>query len=500
VAYTKTPENQTYRTFPYRFDGFPTYRSGDLAIQRDCNIVNMFYDRVSQENKTREVYLKKRYGLRTTAYSLSKATPATDNLRGHYYDVSSNTFYWATNNKVYSVAPDVGTTIRTVCTLATSEGLVGFCEFLKASTSKRLVLISDGTDLWVDDHVATTCTAVSDPDLPSPHVPQPRAINGYAVLAGANSGDLYNSVNDDPTSWEPGDYITTEMSGDYITMLAHCRNYIVAFGTNSLEMFWDSAQVSGSPFSRNESGFRNVGYVSGLCMISNVAYFLGQNVNGGLEVFKLDGFDLKSISTPIVNQSIQPTTSTDNVKGQINAGRTGYSVTMAGHTFYVLASAEATWAFDIDENIWYEWRDTTGAPLAVQGTWCMYNGAQYVAIDGQEYMSMFAPTVYQDFGANFSCIYTTERFAAESMHKKTMSRLILVADTYQTTGTSNVVITWSDDDWASTSGTRDINVFSPRPVAHQFGQFITRSFRMSYTDAYPLRMRGLEFEINIGVN
>ena len=499
MAYSKTPETQTYRTVPLRFDGFPTYRSGDMDIQRDCNIVNMFYDRISQENKTREVYLKKRYGLRTTAYSLSKSS-TSDELRGYYYDIASNRLYWAVNDKVYSVNPDSSTTVRTVCTLVTSTGMVGFCEFLQTSTSKRLVLISDGTDLWVDDYAASSCSKVVDADLPTPHVPQPRVLNGYAVLAGLNSGDLYNSENDDPTVWTAGDYITAEMSSDFIVMIAQSRNYIATFGTNSIEIFWDSAQASGSPFSRNDSGFRNVGYVTGMVTISNIIYFVGQDANGAVAVYRLDGFDLKQISTPIVNQSIQPITSTDNVKGQLDLNRYGHSITMAGHTFYVLCTPQATWAFDILEGIWYEWRNSSEEPLDIQGSWGMFNGAQYVAIGGQTYISMFAPTVYQDFNSNFTCTYTTERFAADNMNKKVMNRLVVVGDAYQTTGTSNITLTWSDDDWASTSGTRSINIFSPRPIAHQFGQFISRSFRIKYTDAYPLRLRGMEFEINVGSN
>lgn len=499
MAFTKTPEESTYRTVPLVFDGFSTYRSGDLAIQRDCNIVNLFYDRISQENKNSEVFLRKRYGLRATAYNLTKSS-ASDTLRGYWYDTGSNRLYWAVNNKVYSVNPDSGSSIRTVATLVTSSGYVGFCEFLQTSTQKRFVLFSDGTDLWVDDFVAGTCTDVADADMPTPHVPQPVVLDGYVVLADLNTSDLYNSANDDPTVWEAGDYITAEASGDYVVMLAQCRNYITAFGTNSLEIFWNSANVSGSPFSRNESGYRNVGYVTGLCQVGNVLYFVGQNKDDGISVYKLDGFELNRISTSIVDQSLQPITSTDNVKGQTNLNRRGYSIAMAGHTFYVVSTPQATWAYDLEEKIWYEWRNTSNTALDIQASWNMMNGAAYVAIGSQTFISMFAPTVYQDFDTNFPCSYTTERFTGGSMNNKTMGRLVIVGDNYQVSSSSTLTLTWSDDDWTSTSGTRTINIFSKRPTTHQLGQFITRSFRLSYSDNYPVRLRGLELEINIGTN
>lgn len=499
MAFTRTPDTNTYQTIPLKFDGFPTYRSGDLSIQRDCNIVNLYYDRISQENKTREVYLKKRPGLRATAYNLNKNLP-TDAMRGYYYDTASNRLYWAVNNKVYSVTPDSGTSIRTVATLATSSGYVGFCEFLQTSTSTRFILVSDGTDLWVDNYAANSCAKVTDADMPTPHVPQPRVLNGYAVLADLNTGDIYNSDNDDPTSWVAGDYITAEMSGDYVIQLAQNRNYIVAFGTNSVEFFWDAANASGSPFKRNDSGYRDIGYVTGLKQIGNILYFVGQDKDKNLAVYLIDGFTLTQISNPVVERALQNITSTDNVKSQVTLNRDGYSISVDGHTFYALETEQATWLYEINDKIWYEWRNSSNTKLNIEAAWSMFNGAQYVAINGQTYISMLAPTVYQDFGVNYPCIYTTERFNVDSMNKKSMSRLIMMSDAYQTTGTSNMSLTWSDDDWATTSGTRLINIFNSRPMAHQFGQFITRSFRLTYSDNYPLRLRGFEFEINIGVN
>lgn len=499
MAYTKTPEQSTYQTVPIIFDGATTYRSGDLSIQRDINIVNFYYDRISQENKQREVALKKRPGCRATAYNLTKSL-AADQLRGYFYDPSSNRMYWAVNNKVYSVAPDSGTSIRTVCTLVTSTGYVGFCEFLQTSTQKRFVLISDGTDLWVDDWAITTCTDVSDADMPTPHVPQPKALNGYVVLADASTGDLYNSENDDPTTWTAGDYITAEMSGDYITMIAQNRNYIVAFGTSSLEMFWDAGNASGSPFSRNDTGYRDVGYVTALTQIGNILYFVGQDKNRNIAVYRLDGFDLKVISNSVVERSLQNITSADNVDSQLYLNRDGYCMSVDGHTFYILVTPQTTWAFDVIENIWYEWKGSDGTGLKIEATWGMTAGAQYAAVGGQTYISLFAPNLYQDFGSNYTCSYTTERFNGGSYNNKTCGRITLLVDQYQTTGTSNITLAWSDDDWASTTDSRSINLFSDPPRDWSFGQFRTRSFRVSYADNYPLRIKGMELEINIGTN
>jgi len=499
VAFTRTPEQSTYQTIPLLFDGTTTYRSGDLTVQRDSNIINMFYERVSQENKTRDVSLKKRPGLRASAYNLTKSA-AANQLRGYYYDVASNRMYWAVNDKVYSVTPDSGSSIRTVTTLVTSSGYVGFCEFLQTSTQKRFVLFSDGTDLWVDDYAITTCTEVTDVDMPTPHVPQPKSLNGYVFLADANTSDLYNSDNDDPMAWTSGDYISAEMSGDYIIQIAQNRNYIVSFGTNSVEFFWDAANASGSPLKRNDSGFRDVGYVTGMKQIGNILYFVGQDKDKNVAVYSLDGFNLVQISDSVVERSLENITSTDNVKSQLNLNRDGYSISVDGHTFYALVTPQTTWLYDIKEKFWYEWRGSDGTNLKIEAAWGMYNGAQYLAIGSQTYISLMAPNLYQDFSSNYSCVYTTERFNAQSYNQKTCNRITIVGDQHASSGTSNLTLTWSDDDWAATTGTRSINLFSQVPKDYSFGQFRTRSFRLTYADNYPLRLRGLELEINIGTN
>lgn len=499
MAYTNSPQNQTYKTEVITFDDTATYRTGNLTVQRDSAIWNMFYDRVSQENKTRDVSLKKRPGLGATAYNLTKSSSA-DSLRGFFYDVPSNRFYWAVNDKVYSVTPDSGTAIRTVATLVTSSGYVGFCEFLQASTSKRFVVFSDGTDLWIDDYAATSCAKVVDADMPTPHVPSPVQLDGYIFLADANTNDMYNCVNDDPTSWEPGDYISAEMSGDYITKLANMRNYIVAFGNKSLEMFYDAANASGSPMKRVESGYKSMGYVTGLCKIADILYFVGQDENKNIGVYRLDGYKLDPISDEVVNRSLQVITSTQNDKGEVNLERDGYSLSIDGHTFYCLVTPQTTWVYDIEEKFWYEWKTTSNVKLDIQAAWGMFNGAQYVAIGGQTYVSQMSSALYQDFGSNFTCRYITQDNVFGTLNWKTCNRAMIQGDMHQHTGTSNLQLYYSDNDWADggTNGPININLFNSSPFAQRLGRFRNRSFKLEYSDNYPLRLKKMELDLNIG--
>lgn len=234
--------------------------------------------------------------------------------------------------------------------------------------------------------------------------------------------------------------------------------------------------------------------------IGNILYFIGQDKDKNIAVYMLDGFTLVPISDSVVERSLQNITSTDNVKSQTYLNRDGYSISVDGHTFYVVVTPQTTWLYDIKDMFWYEWRGSDGTNLQIEAAWGMYNGAQYVAIGGQTYISLLAPNLYQDYGSNFSCVYTTERFSAQSYNQKICNRITIVGDQHLATGTSNITLTWSDNDWTSTTGTRSINMFTEVPKDYTFGQFRTRSFRLTYADNYPLRLRGMELELNIGAN
>lgn len=496
MAFSNTPQNDTYRTVSIKIDGSAMYRYGDLTTQKDAQIINMFYDRVSQENKEREVRLQKRSGLMDTSVNLTKAS-SSDVLRGFFNDVDNNFFYWAVNNKVYSVGLNTSDFIRTVTTLNTSTGYVGFCTFLKADGT-RYVLISDGTDLWVDNYTTSTCTEVTDVNLPSPHQPYPIYLNGYVFLIKSNTGDIYNSVNDDPTSWAPDEFISAEINSDFAERLFKIKNYIICLGNASIEYFWDAGNDTGSPLSRNDSPTRNLGYITGGAQAGDLIFFVGQDEKQNVAVYVIEGFKATRISNSIVDRTIQGFAATQNTRSNVSLNKDGFIISDNGHTFYVLVANQTTWAFDIDEKLWYEWQGSDNTGLKIEAAWGMYNGMSYVALQNKTYMSMFSPSLYQDFGVNFRCRYTTENNNFGSLNWKVCNRLAINGSQHASTGTSNVAVSWSDRDWSDGGTTpRNINVFSISPYITKLGRFRNRSFRLEYSDNYPWFVEELVLDINI---
>lgn len=501
MAFTNTPQNSTYRREEVIFDATPTLRSPSSSVRRDSHIINFFYDRISQENKTREVMLKKRPGIQATAQTLQKAV-TTDSIRGYFYEEQEDIYFWAVGNKVYKyINNPAGVYTALVATLSTSSGDVGFEKFQK-STGEVYILFSDGVALWhqqlrvYPDTAAVAVTTATDPDFPTPHLPRFVVLDGYVFLAQGNT--IFNCVNDDFTSWIITNAIDCEMSADGIKHLFQNKNYVIAIGYDSLEVFWDAGNSTDSPLSRNDSAFRSIGYVTGYARAGDMHYFVGQEKGKLQSVYVMDGFKVDKVSDEVVDRTIQSQMSTDFATAQVGLAK-GHIVSVDGHTFYMLCSTGITWLYDIDERMWYEWRTSSDTQLLVEAVWGKFNGGQYIALQNANTIDFMSPLVYQDKGSNFTCSYTTEDNLFGSSNWKVCNRTILVADRHLATGTSNLTLQWSDNDWMDNpTSSQTVNVFTNRPTARRCGRFINRSWRLLYSDNYPLRMKSLEVMLNIG--
>lgn len=495
MPFSNNPQYSTYKTVPIKFDKTTFFRSGNIAVQRDSQMVNCYYDRVSAENQERQVAVKKRPGTLATTFNLNKVAP-TDVIRGSFYDVDQDAPYWVIGNRCLTMNMTTGV-VSQVVVMNTSTGYVGFTSYLK-SDNTRYVVFSDGTDCWLHNYVAATCVRITDVDFPTPHQPNPIYLDGYLIVIKASTGDIYTSNVDDPFAWTAGDFITAEISSDYALRLVKAKNYIVCFGYNSIEYFYDAGNATGSPLSRQDSAFRGVGLVGGLCTIGDTTYFVGQDSTQNLAIYQLNSYKVDRISNEVVDRTIQTITSTQNVKSQLIIPKDGFSISVDGHSFYVLVTQQTTWLYDIDEKFWYEWKNPAGVGLQIEAVWQQYNGSSYMALAGQSFISVMNPSIYQDLGANFTMRYVTENFDVDSFRWKTCWRVMLVADQAQSTGTSNVTVSWSDDDWATVASTRNINVFSENSYLRNAGRFRSRSFRFEYTDNFPLRLYRADLDLNMG--
>jgi hypothetical protein len=317
-------------------------------------------------------------------------------------------------------------------------------------------------------------------------------LDGYLFLVKDSTADIYNSTLDNPLTYV-GELINAEIEGDLVKRIAKINNYIVAFGSRSIEFFWD-AGTSGSPLARNDTPVKYNNYFGGYAQMGNSIFFIGQDVEGATNVFELKDFSITAIGTPTVTRYLNSTTDGPTTWS-------GNAFSMLGNPFYILrAGTTKTWMCNLRTQHWtriiYQAGttfDITNAVKVVTST----NTATWFTLSGATSpVYAFDDTVFQDNGTNFTCTIRTPTNDFGTLNRKTMSRLAFNAD--RPSSNSNVSISWSDDDYQTFSTPVTINLNQDLACCYRLGWFRQRVFNITYTDNFPIRISDIEVDINKG--
>jgi hypothetical protein len=341
------------------------------------------------------------------------------------------------------------------------------------------------------DTVATATASLNS--LPTPHVPTPVFIDGYIALA--KNSDVYTCVVDEPSEWSSSDYLSAEIFPDAIKSLARQNNQIAVFGAHSTEFFYDAANASGSPFTRNDSTVLQMGIAAPYAIYQNERFliFIAQSDAGGRAVWQVEGFQPKRISDEFIDRCL-------NAEVDITDAR-GYGIRTMGHLFYVvnLPTSNRTFVYDVDEKLWHEWSDNNSGSHVVFG--CNYGtdvneGYPYVLHKSNGILYKMKPDVYQDNAVNILVEIVTNRYDMDTIKRKFMSNARIVGDRYSAANT--VSLSWTDDDYQTWSNVKSIVLNDDFPNFARLGCFRRRAFRIQHASNYPLRMESLEVTFQEG--
>lgn len=237
MAFTKAPTQSTYQNKDVKLLFNLDNRDG--AFTKDQMAVNGFFDLINEKQiQERDYSFISRDGL------FPLATVST-NIRGMYYWRDQNKIYVAYDDRIDILTATTGALVTTLTPFLTTSGDVGFTEFYYDTGSTKLV-VSDGSQLITIDSANTVVTGV-DADMPTPHNPHILFLDGYLFMLKTGTADIYNSNLNDPLAYTAGDFISAEMTADTLVRISKLNNYILALGSNSIEYFFDAANVSGSP-------------------------------------------------------------------------------------------------------------------------------------------------------------------------------------------------------------------------------------------------------------
>lgn len=238
-------------------------------------------------------------------------------------------------------------------------------------------------------------------------------LNGYFVVMDVN-GFIYNSAQDDPTTWGALDFLAAQKEDGQGVALAKSRDYIVALKEWSTELFYDAGNATGSPFSPVDTGFERVGCANGWSVagIDDAVIFVGQSRASGRGVWLRDGLNSAKISTPDIDRVLAE----DNL-----ATVYAFAFKPGGRAVYVLSlpDSDITLVCDLESKMWGEWsaNDTTAVTVNVDsitrdGDWATVDCATaHFLTDGDPVVLVGAnQTEYN--GTHLACVIdsTTYRF------------------------------------------------------------------------------------------
>tara|TARA_R110000822_G_scaffold2158_8_gene10391 strand:- start:379 stop:1905 length:1527 start_codon:yes stop_codon:yes gene_type:complete len=189
--------------------------------------------------------------------------------------------------------------------------------------------------------------AITDPDFPG--AVTVAYVDGYFVFNQPNSQLMWVTELLDGTSIDPLNFASAEGSPDGLVAIAGNFREVWAFGTNSIEVWYDTGAAA-FPFERIQGAFNELGCAApySVAKMDNGLFWLGRDRRGQGIVYKANGYTGQRISTHAVEWQIQQYTDMSDA--------IGYSYQQDGHSFYVLIfpTANTTWVYDLATQAWHE--------------------------------------------------------------------------------------------------------------------------------------------------
>jgi hypothetical protein len=398
--------------------------------------------------------------------------------------------FGSTNSTIYKNTTSLGA--LTGAAIDISETLVG--------TTPNLTITTDGNKGYFFPS-GGAMTNIVDVDFPGNIAGQTITggfvhLDGYAFIM-TTSGRIYNSDLSSLASWTANNFISTNMKPDSGVGLGRYKNYIIGFGSETIELFYDAGNASGSPLQRADQGIINIGCINQYCIkeIDDTLAWIGTSAQSRLGVYIFDGLQPKKISNSTIEQILSALSTTSIfLSAEIVYGQT---------LLFVTSLSEArTYVYCLETDSWSEW--ISNSNILWHHMAGIGSGARSVyaisrsAIGGKVYIISPTAYSYQDDSNSYLCSIQTTRFDGGNSRNKFLDRLRIIGDQY--TATNNISVSWSDDDYQTFSTARTIDLSVNDPVLTRCGSFKRRAFLIQQTNSSSLRLEAIELDLRQGTH
>ena len=461
---------------------------------KDARYVNCFKQTVSDEaqgNKTHRCV--KRAGL------ASLNTPQAGSIgtavlvwSGQGTGAKVITAFGGTNSSLYDGTTRLATN-HTDTTIITGKA-ASITETTVSNTATLYITSTDSTAWYYQD--SGTVTKIADAQFPG---------NNSLTLAGGGAhmdgytfqmdtrGGIWNSDLNSITSWTATGTINANIYPDKGVGCFRWKQYIIGFGAESMEFFYNAGNATGSPLTRIAHMAKRIGAVGAdaITSISDNIFFCGSTPQGGLSVYQYDG-EISRISPPELDAVLL-------LAGASNIKLTAYRD--FGLSFVVLKAGSTMYEYCIEEKFWFIRLSHLGfcrfAALSTGSSQVSYAVSELVTT-GKVYTINPASRVFQDDSQTHSARMQLPAVDPGAGAFVAYEVAEVVADVESST--SNLTLVWSDDDYVtySTGRTLDLSTNVPR-TSRLGGTKKPRAFALVHSSNTPMRISELRIGVNIGV-
>ena len=329
--------------------------------------------------------------------------------------------------------------------------------------------------------------------------------NGRLVVFQGLTQKLWASDVGAFTNFNPLNFVSAESYPDFIVGITRHLNYVVAFGGQSLQYFYDNGSSTGNNLSPALSYNQEVGLVSGqtIAKFQNGSGFLGRAKDGSIGAYILSGSGAEKISTPAIDRILYSWTQ----KGQLTSNLYGYATWSAGHTFLVFVDSTTSLSivFDMTEKSWHVWNSPAlfGGGVAEASVFS-YDTPLLAPKQGLYVISFGTQYTYDNYGPGDLGVVTanvgiatrsqTDILDGGVTKRKFFRRAEAIGN--KTTGT--LTVEYSDDDYNTWAGGRTVDLAASRSQMYGLGQSRRRAFRFTHQANQPFRLLSMELQYDIG--
>ena len=485
-------------------------------------------------NRTFSIYLKRKTGTGNISITVDGST----------YSVETTTGSWARFDTTLTASGTVTCGVK-----ITTSGDEVYAAWAQLEDGLASTYATNTANRY-------TVTQITDADYPSNTTRGCVFLDGRFFVMNV-AGEIYQSALENAASWSALEFIGTQIEPDQGVYLAKHNNYLAAFKQYSTEFFYDAANATGSILAPVQNAAFKVGCASDASVkeMAGTVVWMGQTRDGfGRGIFRLNGVAPEKISTPQIDKILNADSLATVYSWSANVGshllygltlvttgvtlvydfttqlwsfftyltssgvtKTVTAVTAAG---VVTSAAHGYSDGDIvliasvngDFNGWHVATDVTTNTFQLQATGTVFSGSgtsvkhtetyfpviASTSANGKQYLQHatngklfeFSQSTYiDDVGAIAARIRTPKHDNGTSAYK-TMGSAEIVGDKIS----SVAVMNYTDDDWATYSYFRPVDLSIERSNLRRMGRYSRRAFQILHVKNALLRLEAIEIE------